>query len=86
VRERLGDVLLAGRDPTEEEALLLGLLEPLGLIETLVSKDQRREARRARAAGERGIAGTAVRDAIRAVQAAVIAGVGAATTSTTAGS
>jgi hypothetical protein len=87
VRERLRDVLLAGRDPTGEEGLLLGLIEPLGLIDALVGTEQRREARqRAQAVGEEGLAGTAVRDAMRAVQAAVIAGVVAATTSTTAGS
>ena len=87
LRERLRNVLIAGRDPTENEALLLGLLEPLGLIDLLVTKDQRRAARkRAKALAEQGLAGAAVRDAIRAVQAAVIAGVVAATTSTTAGS
>ena len=87
LRERLRNVLVTGRDPTENEALLLGLLEPLGLIDSLVTKDQRRAARkRAKAVAEQGLAGTAVRDAIRAVQAAVIAGVVVATTCTTAGS
>ncbi len=87
LRERLREVLLAGRDPTEEEALLLGLLEPLGLIDSLVAREERRAARRrAKAVATQGLAGTAVRDAIRAVQAGVLAGVVAATSATTAGS
>jgi Golgi phosphoprotein 3 (GPP34) len=88
LRDRLQDVLVTGRDPSEEEALLLGLLEPLGLIDSLVAKDQRRAARkRAKAVAEQGLAGTAVRDAIRAVQAGVIAAVIASTsTSSAAGS
>ena len=45
LRERLIGVLVAGRDPTEEEALLVGLLEPLGLIDLVVTKDQRSAAR-----------------------------------------
>lgn len=43
-------------------------------------------AARANAVAEQGIAGTAVRDAVCAVQAAVIVGVVAATSSTTTGS
>lgn len=87
VRERLRDVLLPGRDPTEEEALLLGLLEPLGLINSLVARGQRRAARkRAKALAEHGVAGTAVRDAIRAVQTAVVVAVAAGASSTVAGS
>jgi hypothetical protein len=81
LRERLRDVLLAGRDPSEEEALLLGLLEPLGLIDSLVARGQRRAARkRAKAVAEQGVAGNAVRDAIHAVQAeaAVVIGIAAA--------
>jgi len=74
LRERLQGVLVTGREPTEEEALLIGLLEPLGLIDSVVTKDQRRAARkRAKAVAEHGLAGSAVRDSVRAVQAAVIA-------------
>lgn len=66
LRERLREVLLAGRDPTEEEALLLGLLEPLGLIDSLVATEERRAARkRAKTIATQGLAGTAVRDATR---------------------
>ena len=80
LRERLRDVLLAEREPTEDEALLVGLLEPLGLIDSIVPKDQRKDAReRANAVAEQGLTGTAVRDAIRAVQAAVIAAIAAST-------
>ena len=85
LRERLRDVLLAGRDANEEEALLLGLLEPLGLINSLVARGQRRAARkRAKAVAEQGVAGNAVRDAIHAVQAeaAVVIGIAAAGGST----
>src|SRR4051794_2972906 len=35
LRERLHAVLVTGRDPTPEEALLVGLLEPLGLIDAV---------------------------------------------------
>ena len=74
LRERLQGVLVTGREPTEEEALLIGLLEPLGLIDSVVTKDQRRVARkRAKVVAEHGLAGSAVRDSVRAVQAAVIA-------------
>jgi hypothetical protein len=80
LRERLDDVLLADREPTEDEALLLGLLEPLGLIDSIVPKDRRKDARRrAKAVAEQGLTGTAVRDAIRAVQAAVIAAIATST-------
>jgi Golgi phosphoprotein 3 (GPP34) len=80
LRQRLRDVLLADREPAEEEALLVGLLEPLGLIDSIVPKDRRKDARkRAKAVAEHGLTGTAVRDAIRAVQATVIAAIVAST-------
>jgi len=76
LRARLRDVLVVGREPTEEEALLVGLLEPLELIGNVVERDERRAARkRAKEVAEQGIAGTAVRDAVAAVQAAVLAAV-----------
>ena len=72
LRERLWDVLLADREPTEEEALVVGLLEPLGLIDSIVPKEQRKDARkRAKSVAEQGLTGTAVRDPIRVVQATV---------------
>ena len=73
--------------PSEEEARLLGLLEPLGLIDSPVARISGRAVReRVKAVAEPGLAGTAVRDAIRAVQAGLLASVVAATSSTTAGS
>jgi len=74
LRGRLRDVLLADREPTEEEALRVGLLEPLGLTDSIVPKDRRIGAQ---AVAEQGLAGTAGRDAIRAVQAAVTAAIAA---------
>jgi hypothetical protein len=82
LRERLHEVLVDGRDPAEEEALLIGLLEPLGLVDSLVPRDRRRAARRrAKAVAEEGVAGSAVRDSVQAVQAAVIAATVTTTTS-----
>jgi len=49
LRERLGDVLLAGREASEEEALLVGLLGPLARIDSLwlgVRAELRASARR----------------------------------------
>jgi hypothetical protein len=80
LRERLGDVLLADRQPTEEEAVLIGLLEPLGLVDSVVAKHRRWDARkRAKAVAEQGLMGSAVRDATRAVQAAVLGAIAAST-------
>ncbi|MGF1661776.1 MAG: GPP34 family phosphoprotein [Kineosporiaceae bacterium] len=85
LRQQLFEVLVTGRTPTEEEALLVGLLEPLGLIPQIVPKDHRRAARRrAQEIGEHGLAGSAVRDAVREVQAAVMtAAIVASTTAST---
>lgn len=88
LRARLHAVLVTGREPTEQEALLVGLLEPLGLVDRVVEKPDRRQARkRAKEIGETGVAGTAVRDAVREVQAAVItAAIVPATVAATSGS
>jgi hypothetical protein len=73
LRARLREVLVTGREPTEQEALLVGLLEPLRLVDRVVEKDERKAAgRRAKEVAEQGIAGDAVRDAVSAVQAAVM--------------
>lgn len=72
LRSRLQDVLLGGRAPQEQDALLLGLLEPLGLVDRLVERPQRREARkRAKQVATTGIAGSAVSQAVRDIQSAV---------------
>lgn len=87
LRARLREVLVAGREPTEPEALLIGLLEPLELIANVVERDERRAARkRAKEVAEQGIAGSAVRDAVAAVQAAVMTSVVAASVTATASS
>lgn len=76
LRSRLQNVLLGGRAAEEQDALLLGLLEPLGLVDQLVERKQRREARkRAKEIAENGIAGSAVSDTVREIQAAVLVAV-----------
>ena len=86
LRGRLVDILLTDREPTEEEALLIGLLEPLGLIDRVVPKENRRTARkRAKEIAEYGLAGTAVRDSVREVQAAVMAAAIASTVAAASG-
>jgi hypothetical protein len=79
LRSRLGEVLLGGRAPREQDALLLGLLEPLGMIDRLVKghpRPQRREARkRAKEVATQGIAGSAVAQSVRDIQAAVMVAV-----------
>jgi enoyl-CoA hydratase/carnithine racemase len=86
LRGRLVDILLTGREPTEEEALLIGLLEPLGLIDRVVPKENRRTARkRAKEIAEYGLAGTAVRVSVREVQAAVMAAAIASTVAASSG-
>ncbi len=76
LRDRLRAILVEGREPDQHEALLIGLLDPLELIGSLVERSERRAARRrAKQVAELGLAGTAVRDAVRAVQGAVVAAV-----------
>jgi hypothetical protein len=79
LRSRLSDVWLGGRAPQEQDALLLGLLEPLELVDQLVEghpRPQRREARkRAKEIATQGIAGKAVSHAVRDIQAAVMGAV-----------
>lgn len=73
LRSRLRAVLLGEREPATSDALLLGLLVPLDLVGSLVDKDQRRAAKkRAKEIADGGIAGTAVSDAVREIQAAVL--------------
>ena len=76
LRSRLSAVLLGDREPAERDALLIGLLVPLDLVGGLVEKDQRRAAgKRAKEIAEGGVAGTAVSDAVREIQAAVMVAV-----------
>lgn len=84
LRHGLAEVLVNGREPTEEEALLVGVLDPLGLIDQVVPKEHRKAARRrAKDIGDQGLAGIAVRDAVREIQAAVMTAVFVTTTVTT---
>lgn len=46
LRERLSEVLVADREPTDEEALRIDLLEPLALTDAVVTQDQRSAARK----------------------------------------
>ncbi|HKR50710.1 MAG TPA: GPP34 family phosphoprotein, partial [Pseudonocardiaceae bacterium] len=46
LRSQLREVLLGGRAPQEQDALLLGLLMPLELVDRLVERPQCREARK----------------------------------------
>jgi len=73
LRSRLRAVLLGDREPAERDALLLGLLVPLDLVGGLVEKDQRRTAKTREEIAESGVAGIAVSDAVREIQAAVMA-------------
>lgn len=76
LRARLRDELLTDRAPGERDALLIGLLEPLGLLTSLVDRKDRRAARkRAKEIAEQGVAGSAVSDAVRDIQAAVMVAV-----------
>lgn len=76
LRSRLREVLVAGQPPTEQDALLLGLLEPLGLVGSLVERRERGQARkRAKVVAQEGVAGSAVSDAVRDINAAVMAAV-----------
>ncbi|MGH4018064.1 MAG: GOLPH3/VPS74 family protein [Pseudonocardiaceae bacterium] len=78
LRRGLREVLRGERDAAEREALLLGLLVPLGFVGKLVDRADRRAAtRRAKAVADGGLAGTAVADTIRDLQAAVVAAVSA---------
>ncbi|MGQ0773930.1 MAG: hypothetical protein ACT4NY_05855 [Pseudonocardiales bacterium] len=64
------------REPATSDPLLLGLLAPLDLVGSLVDKDQRRAAKkRSKEIAYEGIVGTAVSDAVREIQAAVMVAV-----------
>lgn len=86
VRERLTAVLLDGREPDTEEAMLLSLLSALELVPRLVPRERRREAgKRAKQIAEAGPAAKAVASAVRDVQASVTAAVVAGSAAAVAG-
>lgn len=75
LRRDLTQVLVDGRRPTEQEALLVGLLHPLGLVDDVVPGNDRLAARRrAQQIGAQGLTGNAVREAVAGLQAAVVIG------------
>jgi hypothetical protein len=86
LRERLRAVLLTERQPTVQDAMLVGLLRPYDLVGKLVPKDRRKDAkRRADEIAEGGAAAKAVDDTLKGIQMAVMAGTTAAIVATTAG-
>ena len=88
LRERLRAILLSERQPTPEDAMLIGLLRPYDLPEQLVPKDRRKDAkRRAEEVAEGGPAAKAVAGALQEIQGAILASVAisAATVAITSG-
>ena len=88
LRERLRAVLLSERQPTPEDAMLIGLLRPYDLPEQLVPKERRKDAkRRAEEVAEGGTAAKAVAGALQEIQGAILASVAisAATVAITSG-
>jgi hypothetical protein len=84
VAERLRAVLVGERLPEADDAVLAGLAGAVGLVETVVNKDDRKQAqRRAEELGEGNEVGEAARQAIKATQEAIIAASVAATTAAT---
>jgi len=87
LRARLAQVLTAGREPTDEEAMLVALMLPFGLVEKAVDKAERKHAKqRAETIAEHGLAGKAVAATVRDVQTAVMVATMASITAATAGS
>lgn len=85
VRQRLRSVLVDDCQAQSNDAILAGLVAAVGLIDTVVDKGQRKQAkRRADELGKDNELGDAVRQAIRASQDAVTAATVAATTAATA--
>ena len=88
LRQRLRAVLLSERQPTPEDAMLIGLLRPYDLPEQLVPKERRQDAkRRAEEVAEDGTAAKAVAGALQEIQGAILASVAisAATVAITSG-
>jgi hypothetical protein len=80
LRDALTDVLVAGREPTAHEAMLIALLSAYDLVKRVVPRDDRRAAgKRAKQLADGDVIGDAVARTVRDVQAATIAAVTAAT-------
>jgi hypothetical protein len=74
LRERLHRVLVEGAEPSGHDALLVGLLRTLNLVDASVAKEHRRAARaRAKEVADQGVAGKAVQQAVQAqIMAAIM--------------
>ncbi len=82
VRRKLGDVLVRGLEPDERTAAIVALLSSLDIPHKVVDREgmpARELKKRAKQIAEGDWASKAVRDAVAAAQAAVTAGVVAAT-------
>ena len=84
LRAALTEVLVTGREPTQREAMLAGLLHAYDLVKRVVPKEDRRAARKrakelAKSEAIAGAVGSAVSDVQAATMAAIIA---ASTTAT----
>jgi hypothetical protein len=80
LRAALNDVLVTGREPTPQEAMLIALLSAYDLVKRVVPRDDRRAAgKRAKQIAEGDVIGDAVARTVRDVQGATIAAVTAAT-------
>lgn len=85
LRARLTDVLVTGRDPTRDEAMLVSLLHAYDLVKRVVPKDDRGAARkRAKELAKGELIGAAVGSVVSDVQAATMTAVIAATAATSA--
>ncbi len=84
LRAGLHDVLVTGREPTEDEAMLLSLLVALDLVGKAVGKHDRRAAKkRAKDVAARTASGDAVKRTVDGIQAAIMVSVIASTTAAT---
>lgn len=86
VRRQLADALIRGVQPEERTAALIAVLSALGLAHKVVDREGLSAAevkKRAKTIAEGDWAAKAVKDAVAAAQAAIVAGVMVATTAAT---
>jgi hypothetical protein len=86
LRAELTEVLVTGREPTQREAMLVGLLHAYDLVKRVVPEEDRREARKrakelAKGEAIAGAVGSAVSDVQAATMTAIIAASTVATVS-----
>lgn len=86
LRDRLDAVLLASAEPTDREALLVGVLKAGKMLDDVVPKDRRKQAAARAEQVEEGMAvNAAVAKAIRDVELAITAGAVTAATAASSG-